>query len=296
MGWTPAATRIDCLREAVGQHPARALIQVNSALEETTRPSDLVLLYGLRSACLRILGDLTASAEALQAGERVQRASSLSRAELIGYWAALRLDEHRWEEAILEAERMLLLLPSEKPAKTRWGARQRRHRSTLKAAAHIYRGRAKLIGYDDTSAAAQDTYIALRIEEVLPRTRLAAVVLLARVVCRGGTYEELIQAAQLLTEATRSFPRSDRIAHSECRICRACIVARFGATAEAERLIGESLREYAALGAKREYMGALEVLFWVISERDGKPNRARLVVRNLRAKAPESPRRRDTAE
>ncbi len=290
MGWNQSATRIEELREMTGRDPRGTLAEIEAALEAQPSPTYRASLYGLKSACLRHLGQNEASAEALDIGDGLRRVGPLARADLSNHRSSLLSLQEDWTGAIEAANKALSLLPPEKPVKTiktAWGRRQQRTRQARAAAAYMHRGQARLGtgGTGDIQRAHQDATKALEIAPTL-RTRQAAVTLLAHAIIKGGGVDDLRRAGQLLEKTAKDIPRSDLIATAQVRWCRALILARFGSLEQAESFLTKSIDTFRDLGAVTEYRNATKALVWLIRDRQGNPDRARFMAKKLHDEAP----------
>jgi hypothetical protein len=192
----------------------------------------------------------------------------------------------QYDGAIVTSTAALARLPSLplKTIKTAWGRRQQQARAAHAATAYIHRGIACFF-IDDLAASLDDARTALTLAPT-PRTKVAALTLLAQVTIKTGRIRDLIQVSTLLGRTARELPKRERLAHAQIRACRAIIAARFGALEEAERLLFRSLDTFRDLGAIGAYKQAITALVWVIDERGGRPDRARLVAQQLQQRAP----------
>ena len=121
--------------------------------------------------------------------------------------------------------------------------------------------------------------------------RRAAVTLVGTSVMISGTPAEMMDALQAVGAEERTLLRRRAfysVSMCQVRTCRALILARFGCTERAEKIMAAVLPCLAGLEARREWEWSARALLWIVG-RGQRPGRALYLARKMGVEAPEEP-------
>jgi hypothetical protein len=287
MGWSPGETRIEELREAIGDDPEAAEALIRAELLEENRPRDRARLLGLLAAALREQRHWTEAAEAIVAGLKVPRKGAVAEAELRTQLAVLRLAEaaatgEGWLHALTTADVAVAAaekLRSQAPGKTKWARRRQRYRASIRTSAYVTRSTVLVQGYGDVAAATTAALKALEAAEEatsrhmspmvgkpylrVSKAQLVACGALALCAARGGTRTDLESAVGLILGILEELPEHAHVPRCQITGSYACILARLGKHDSAEKLLLESLVTLDSIGATNAFGQLLTMLEWV---------------------------------
>lgn len=294
MGWTPVESRIEELRERIGEDPATAVAQIRAEISRTTSPSQKTYLYGLEMAAARRCGQAPAAWRAYKSAKAL-RATALACAELEAQAASLSLwGEQDLARAALHLEAAFRSLDGVTSTGDSGSAKRRRQAIRIVQAGLLtIEGQLALATGAGRAAIAVGLEVLERLQggPLAARVRLAAVTVIGRAVPKYGTAKELATAlAALCAEEEALLRRRSRTVRSlvlcQVRWCRALILARFGSTRKAQRLLLTVIDDLDRIGVREERDRAVASLLWVIEEREGESGRALYMARKLQARNP----------
>ena len=287
MGWGPGETRIEELREAIGDDPEAAERLIRGELLKKHRPRDRARLFGLLAAAARQQAKWGEAERAILRGFKVQRRGAVAEAELRGQLAVLKLAEamatgEGWLHAMTTADVAVAAaerLRSQAPGKTKWARRQHRYRASIRTSAYVTRSTVLVHGYGEIAAATTAALKALAAAEesafhhmsptvgkpyqCASKAQLAACGALALCAARGGTRRDLESAVVLILRILEELPENAHVPRCQITGSYACILARLGKRDQAEKLLLESLVILDSIGATNAFGQMLTMLEWV---------------------------------